>query len=264
MNSGIYCIKNKINNKKYIGRAKNIRERFSKHKRQLKNKNHVNKYLQDSWNKYGEENFEFNVILFSPTFLLSILEIIFIMIFRTKSPNGYNLTSGGEGSTGFKHSRESLNKISVSHRKENLSDETLERMRKSAHREKRSQEIRNKISKSHIGKHPSQESIRKSALSRTGRKAPKETGEKIAMLVQGIKVAKNASSLYCGVYLSGKRWMARISYNGKREYLGHYNTDIEAAEAYDLKAIEYYGNNANINFEDKRKFYIEKVGNKNE
>jgi len=60
--SGIYCIKNTINNKVYIGSAKNLKHRINKHKYDLKNNKHYNKHLQSSWNKYGEESFSFEII----------------------------------------------------------------------------------------------------------------------------------------------------------------------------------------------------------
>jgi group I intron endonuclease len=62
MISGIYQIKNLKNNKIYIGSSKNIKERFLQHKYNLKNNKHCNPILQNSWNKYGEENFEFIII----------------------------------------------------------------------------------------------------------------------------------------------------------------------------------------------------------
>jgi len=59
---GIYkitCIKNKSF---YIGSAKNIIFRFNKHKSCLRKNCHINKNLQNSWNKYGEESFMFETI----------------------------------------------------------------------------------------------------------------------------------------------------------------------------------------------------------
>ena len=51
---GIYCIENIINHKKYIGQSQNVFRRMYNHKNLLRNNKHHNSYLQNSWNKYGE------------------------------------------------------------------------------------------------------------------------------------------------------------------------------------------------------------------
>jgi predicted GIY-YIG superfamily endonuclease len=60
--SGIYQIKNLINDQIYIGSTNNFRKRWSEHKSGLNNKNHRNSHLQRSWNKYGSEVFEFSIL----------------------------------------------------------------------------------------------------------------------------------------------------------------------------------------------------------
>ncbi|MGG3986962.1 NUMOD3 domain-containing DNA-binding protein [Bacillus smithii] len=57
----VYMIKNKLNNKFYVGRTVSITERWKRHKYLLENNRHHSKYLQNAWNKYGEENFEFKI-----------------------------------------------------------------------------------------------------------------------------------------------------------------------------------------------------------
>jgi len=59
---GIYTIINTRNNKCYIGSSKNIESRFKAHKSRLRNNKHINYHLQNAWNKYGEDSFEFNVL----------------------------------------------------------------------------------------------------------------------------------------------------------------------------------------------------------
>ncbi len=61
--SGIYIITNKINEKVYIGESLDIYRRWhEEHLHQLRNNRHYNRKLQNDFNKYGEENFSFEVL----------------------------------------------------------------------------------------------------------------------------------------------------------------------------------------------------------
>lgn len=60
--SGVYSITNLVNGNKYIGSAVNISRRWREHKKMLSKNVHHSGYLQNAWNKYGAENFEFTVI----------------------------------------------------------------------------------------------------------------------------------------------------------------------------------------------------------
>lgn len=61
-NSGIYKIHNVKTNKVYIGQAGNLNKRYSEHTTTLRRNVHDNKYLQNAWNKYNEDNFTFYVL----------------------------------------------------------------------------------------------------------------------------------------------------------------------------------------------------------
>ena len=61
-NCGIYQITNIVNNKCYIGSSKNIKKRWYEHKRMLRYGKHHSKYLQQSFKKYGEENFVLTIL----------------------------------------------------------------------------------------------------------------------------------------------------------------------------------------------------------
>lgn len=58
----IYCIEQKHTGKKYIGSSMNPKLRKRQHYADLRHNRHYNKYLQNSFNKYGEDNFEWIVI----------------------------------------------------------------------------------------------------------------------------------------------------------------------------------------------------------
>lgn len=59
---GIYQIRNVINNKIYIGSTNNFEKRFKTHFRNLNKQIHPNKYLQSAVNKYGLDNFKFEIV----------------------------------------------------------------------------------------------------------------------------------------------------------------------------------------------------------
>ena len=59
---GVYQIKCKSNEKIYIGSSMRIKERWYRHRKNLRSGYHSNKVLQSDWNKYGESDFEFSVL----------------------------------------------------------------------------------------------------------------------------------------------------------------------------------------------------------
>ncbi len=61
--------------------------------------------------------------------------------------------------------------------------------------------------------------------------------------------AKNTTSKYFGVSLrkSNNKWRAVLTFNNKHIHIGSFDNEIEAAQAYNKKAIELYGENANLN-----------------
>jgi hypothetical protein len=71
--------------------------------------------------------------------------------------------------------------------------------------------------------------------------------------------ATNTTSIFMGVrfHKRDSKWEANITYNYKNYYLGYYLTQKEAAEAYNKKAIELYGSDANLNIIDDN--YIEPI-----
>ena len=101
----IYKITNIRNKKNYIGQTVKERpsDRFSQH-RYLATHPEQEKsvsYLHRAMLADGLENFVFEVIEEVDNSLLNEREIFWIKEYNSLSPNGYNLTTGGEGTPGF-------------------------------------------------------------------------------------------------------------------------------------------------------------------
>lgn len=137
----IYAIENKVNGKMYIGLTTDLKRRFNLHKRKLKNNNHFNKHLQNSFNKYGRDKFNFKVIEKNiPKNKLCKKEIGYIKKYKSYK-EGYNLTLGGEGLKGYKATRKTREKLSKAFSGENHP----------FYGKKRSKETKDKISKNVSG-----------------------------------------------------------------------------------------------------------------
>lgn len=63
------------------------------------------------------------------------------------------------------------------------------------------------------------------------------------------KLRKDNSSGFKGVIWHSimNKWQAKIQCNGKRILLGYFDNSLDAARAYNLAAIKYYGEFANLN-----------------
>jgi len=94
----IYKITNKTNGKTYIGFDSNWPNRKYQHKSRSKKNKKYHLYL--AINKYGWNNFEWDVIYQSTdaSHTLKIMEPYFIKEFNSFT-DGYNMTEGGEGTT---------------------------------------------------------------------------------------------------------------------------------------------------------------------
>lgn len=69
--SGVYCLRNKINNKIYIGSTKNIRSRYYKHRSNFNLKHNARNAIMDKvYRKYNFSDFEFQVLLTTDDYLL--------------------------------------------------------------------------------------------------------------------------------------------------------------------------------------------------
>lgn len=112
--SGIYCILNLVNNKRYIGKSNNIYKRWADEKSSLKRKDFHNIHFQRSWDKYGEKSFYFYILERCQEEMLFEKEQFWIQYYDSYK-NGYNQTLGGEGTLGVIFSEERKQKIREAH-----------------------------------------------------------------------------------------------------------------------------------------------------
>lgn len=92
----LYEIKNIINNKRYIGRTCNPDIRKKRHFRELEKNKHHCIFLQRAFNKYGKENFIFNIINTRNTLKeIQELELSYIND-NSNLYNVSNFSSGGD------------------------------------------------------------------------------------------------------------------------------------------------------------------------
>ena len=180
----IYKITNKLNGKAYIGQSINNpmgpKGRINQH---LKGQAKQCKAIHNAINKYGKEHFSIEIlhIVLLPD-ILDELERVEIKNHNSLSPNGYNLTSGGE-----------TNKLISLETRRKMSEAKKDRPSNQKGR-KRSPEARRKMSEAKKGKKLSSEHRRKVSEAKKGqtphnkgKKTPPETRKKISEALKGRK-----------------------------------------------------------------------------
>ena len=111
-----YIITNILNKKQYVGiTSKTVDHRWKVHLSDAKHTNSEYKsHLHNALNKYGENNFIIKLIATKNTWKeICNWEIKTIQKLNTKTPNGYNLTDGGEGALGIKRTEKFKKKAST-------------------------------------------------------------------------------------------------------------------------------------------------------
>ena len=122
----IYKITNTVTEKSYVGQTRSHRlnhgkyrpfghlGRFRDHIAEANsNKKNQCRYLNSSILKYGVENFKCELILTCDVEDLDSYEIQYISQYKTKFPNGYNLTDGGQVRGSLKGEKIILNDIEL-------------------------------------------------------------------------------------------------------------------------------------------------------
>lgn len=209
--SGIYCIENLINGKKYIGQSIDINSRWKKHKSELNNHKHFNEYLQKSWDKYGPSNFVFYVLENCDIDQLDEKENYYIGFYNTLDRDeGYNLMSGG--TFGRKYSEESSMKKSKSLMGHTVSEETREKISKNhadvtgnkngMYGKRHTEESKLKVSKANKGRISSRRNLNEVFCVELNKvfKDATEAGKELNLDSSGILKCCNEKRKTCGGY----------------------------------------------------------------
>lgn len=156
MASGIYEIVNTQNGKRYVGSAVNLESRKSYHFSMLRKGNHDNAHIQHSYNKWGENAFEFHVVLECPPVELIAREQERIDGYDFNAL--YNISPTAGSPLGVKHSAETNAKNSATQKGRVVSAETRKKISE-ANKGKQnllghvhSPEAKAKMSASHTGR----------------------------------------------------------------------------------------------------------------
>lgn len=105
--SGIYKIINITTNDFYIGSSVNLDRRRYEHYSQLKKGKHGNLHLQNSFNKYGENTFQFVILEYCDKENCILIEQKYI---NNLKPT-FNINPNSGSSLGVKHREETIDKI---------------------------------------------------------------------------------------------------------------------------------------------------------
>lgn len=174
----IYAIRNKVNGNRYVGATVNERNRRGQHFRDLRAGKHHSGHLQNSFNKYGENNFIFEVLEEVPSERLTAREQFWM---DTLQPE-YNISKFAGGSNlGVKHSAETRAKISAAGKGRRFSDTHKARIGANWKGRRHTDEARTKMSIARKGRFISAEQRAKMSVagSRPVKQLDKITGEVI-------------------------------------------------------------------------------------
>jgi len=153
----IYRIRNIRDGKRYVGKTTKTME--CRRAVQIAHAKAGKKgYLFSAIRKYGVDAFEWEVLFYDiDDDILSRLERLCIKMLKTKAPNGYNLSDGGDGCSGFVRSKEWREKVSKALMGHPVSDKTRKAVGEATKRRVITKKTREKISQANKGRIVSKE-----------------------------------------------------------------------------------------------------------
>lgn len=221
---GVYIITNIINNKVYIGSTtQSFRRRYTQHFYQLQTKNHCNEYLQNSWMKYGNSSFIFDILELCNKKDCLLREQYWLDFYQSWNPEkGYNLLKNSNNSLGYKHKDETKKRMSDLKIGKQSHPNTKKAVLLANIGRPRTKEEKEKISIANKGKKCSAESIEKRRLKVIGTFFKNK--RKIIMFDYNFKILQIfESTKKCSEYISLSESQIRTICNGrsiqKKDYI---------------------------------------------
>lgn len=108
MEKYVYKIENKINKKIYVGQTNNLDRRMQEHKHDERNNHPIHNAIK----KYGWENFEVSVLYYGVNY--NEKEKEYIKLYKSnRKEYGYNITAGGQDSSGENNPQSKLSQSDV-------------------------------------------------------------------------------------------------------------------------------------------------------
>lgn len=178
----------------YVGSTSNKNERIASHKRLLAAGNHHAPYLQNSWSKYGHDQFDFSVLeIFSGAddekkAWLKEAEDKWINQLKPE----FNVLSAAYSALGFKHPRESVERRAAMQRGKKRDPELVERIAAKHRGKKMPRDVVERVASANRGRIKSPEEIQKLKAALTGKKKSPEHIEKMRAARTGFKHSDEA------------------------------------------------------------------------
>lgn len=170
---GVYSIKCSANRKLYIGSSsRGCSQRWWDHKKALRTNTHHSVLLQRAWNKYGEQQFVFEMVEITIPDKAVVREQHYMDLYETTNPQkGFNICSKAGSCRGVIRTDEQRRKMSEAQRRRKPpSDETKRKMSESQRGKKMSPEAIEKTRRAHLGRKYSAEQRRANSERNKGKK----------------------------------------------------------------------------------------------
>ena len=168
---GVYKITNNKSNKYYIGSTtQSFKSRCSQHLYELNSNIHCNTHLQRSFNKYGSKTFSFEILEICEKEQCVIKEQYWMDYYKSYDhKKGYNILKYSNNSLGYKHTPETLIRMSKLKKEKPSHINTQKAVLLANIGRPKSLETRLKISNSNKGRIHSPESIEKRRIQLLGK-----------------------------------------------------------------------------------------------